>query len=59
MDVVIFSSLLTQSFVSQLEADYPQISTPVGECVPFLSQNDACPAPSVAPTLWCQSRTQM
>ena len=59
MDVVVFSSLLTQSNVTQLQDDYSQIATPIGECVSFLARDDPCPAPIAAPSLLCQSRSQM
>ena len=59
MDVVVFNSLIPSSFVSQLQSDYPQVANPVGECVPFLTQNQQCPSPSVATSLLCQSVSQV
>lgn len=59
MDVVVFNSLVPSNFVTQLQADYSQVSDPVGECVPYLSRYQECPSPTVAPYLLCQPVTQV
>ena len=58
-DVVVFNSLISSAFVAQLQADYAQVSAPVGECVPYLTEGQECPAPSTASSLLCQSVSQV
>ena len=59
MDVVVFNSLISSTFVAQLQADYDQVSNPMGVCVPYLTEGQECPAPSTAPSLLCESVSQV
>ena len=59
MDVVVFNSLISASFVAQLQSDYSQISDPVGQCVSYLNRDQQCPSPSVATSLLCWSVSQV
>ena len=59
MDVVVFNSLISGTFVAQLQNDYSQVSDPMGQCVPYLSHDQPCPSPAMANSLLCQSVSQM
>ena len=59
MDVVVFNSLISGTFVAQLQNDYSQVSNPMGQCVPHLSRDQPCPSPVTANSLLCQSVSQV
>ena len=59
MDVVVFNSLISGTFVAQLQSDYSQVSNPMGQCVPHLSRDQPCPSPATANSLLCQSVSQV
>lgn len=57
-DVVVFSSLVTSDFVRQLMMDSMTSAGTTGECVSYLPRDAPCPVPSVAPSLYCRTRSQ-
>lgn len=58
-NVIFFNSVINSDFVGQLQMDYPMLIDPIGECVPYLTMDESCPTPSIAPSLLCTSTFQM
>ena len=56
---VVFKSLLASSDIARLHNDFAMVRDPIGECVPYLEVEAICPTPSVAPSILCQSVTQL
>ena len=57
--VVVFDSLLSSSDIANLDSDYSLVRDPIGDCMPYLGIDDVCPTPAVAPSLLCQSVSQL